>query len=788
MKKNTLNIKEYKMSLFIKGVKNIIPNRTIGLEEYIHLVKDDDRVLMLTQMYKTDDREGFKLEIKLKRLPLVTAQAVVTKRNKGSVKNRSGLFLIDIDKLDNVEEVWQKLISDPYITVCHKTISQKGFRGLLKIDVEAGEHSEYYLAVENYFKSTYGIEIDGACKDVVRLIAISHDPDVYVNYESIELNAEFLKIWKPEKSAVPINGNNVNASSINISDEARTYYRNKALNNARIKVERSIDGSKHKTLLNSATLLGSYVKYGIVEYKKAVKTLKEVIDSREDVKDVKGAYKTIEDGLGYGVEHPKPITELVVTTDQKFWKCNYDAKGNSKLQINKTLVYRLIGRNGFGQFLKGNTSNLIHVEDNIIKLVEKFDLIQFIMNHVSSLPWDIGDDKTRDDLEEKTRSSLNTLFSESQLCTAIAIEPTFKKDDKNTANFYFRNGIVEVTKDNIDILPYDALEDCIWDTQILDAEFDERSIEWEELIVKSEFAQFLFNIANQDDERFVSICTIFGYLLHSYKDPSFSRAVILCDEQVSENPMGGTGKGIALKALSKIKKSIIIDGKSFSFSSQFLFQQVQLDTDLVVFEDTEKKFNFEKLFPSITEGLNVEKKNKDKFHISYQDSPKLLITTNYSILGDGNSNERRRITYEFSQHYNASNTPLEEFGHSLFEDWDVKQWDYFYQFMINCVQMFLCKGVSMPKEINVSTRKLIVLTSKEFVEWADKTIVLNKEYEKPILKKVFSETYREYKEFNWFNQHKFNKWLKDYGRIKKYEAVERLSMNKQLIKFSQLEK
>ncbi len=62
------------------------------------------------------------------------------------------------------------------------------------------------------------------------------------------------------------------------------------------------------------------------------------------------------------------------------------------------------------------------------------------------------------------------------------------------------------------------------------------------------------------------------------KNLSFCPAVILNDEVISDNPEGGTGKGLLMSALSKMKKLVVIDGKSFAFERSFAYQLVSADT------------------------------------------------------------------------------------------------------------------------------------------------------------------------------------------------------------------
>jgi hypothetical protein len=58
------------------------------------------------------------------------------------------------------------------------------------------------------------------------------------------------------------------------------------------------------------------------------------------------------------------------------------------------------------------------------------------------------------------------------------------------------------------------------------------------------------------------------------------------------------------------------------------------------------------LFSAITEGITIEKKNKDAIRIPFSFSPKIVITTNYAIKGRGNSFLRRKVELELTSFYN----------------------------------------------------------------------------------------------------------------------------------------
>jgi len=205
--------------------------------------------------------------------------------------------------------------------------------------------------------------------------------------------------------------------------------------------------------------------------------------------------------------------------------------------------------------------------------------------------------------------------------------------------------------------------------------------------------------------------------MHGYKNLSYCPAVILNDEVISDNPEGGTGKGLFMNALNQMKKLVVIDGKAFAFEKSFPYQLVSVDTQILCFDDVKKHFDFERLFSVVTEGLTLEKKNKDAIKIPFSKSPKIAITTNYAIKGSGNSFARRKWEVELHQHYNKNYTPLDEFGKHFFADWDDDEWCQFDNYMVGCLQMFLREGLVKSTFVNLGIRQLSAETSHDFIEW-----------------------------------------------------------------------
>jgi hypothetical protein len=224
-----------------------------------------------------------------------------------------------------------------------------------------------------------------------------------------------------------------------------------------------------------------------------------------------------------------------------------------------------------------------------------------------------------------------------------------------------------------------------------------------------------------------------------------------------------------------MKKLVVIDGKSFDFAKSFAYQLVSADTQILCFDDVKKYFDFEKLFSVVTEGLTLEKKNKDAIKIPFSKSPKIAITTNYAIRGKGSSFERRKWELELSQHYTKEFTPLVEFGKHFFGEWDDDEWCQFDNFMIGCLQMYLEKGLLRSKFVNLELRRLSAESSHEFIEWCglldNTTNPLLTLREKTMTNALYFNFIEEYPDYGpkakmSVTRQRFHKWLEAYSQHK----------------------
>ena len=63
--------------------------------------------------------------------------------------------------------------------------SGDGLKWIININTAEVSHEEYFNAVANYLRQTYGLEADKSGKDVSRACFLPYDPEAYINPKNL---------------------------------------------------------------------------------------------------------------------------------------------------------------------------------------------------------------------------------------------------------------------------------------------------------------------------------------------------------------------------------------------------------------------------------------------------------------------------------------------------------------------------------------------------------------------------------------------------------------------------
>lgn len=457
----------------------------------------------------------------------------------------------------------------------------------------------------------------------------------------------------------------------------------------------------------------------------------------------------------------------------KFWFVDE----HQRLKISRTRFKRFLEGEGYCKLKKDGGYLFVRIVNNIVTEIDAIQVKDFVMNHLYTLAIEEFEDISRSEIIDALMKGATVFFANQFFEFLITRDITFKRDTSNQSFLFFQNGYVAITKSSAQLIDYKDMDGYIWEKQIIKREYAPT-------VLRCVFEDFLHNICRKNVQRTKALMSGIGYLLHNFRDPNNAKAVIFIDEKKSEGAYGRSGKGLVIKAVSKIRTVVIEDGRNFNIGKNFAFQRVNADTNIVAIEDMREKFPFDRLFSIITEGLTIEKKNAAEIFIPFPESPKIVISSNFTIQGVDDSTRDRQFIIEFSDHYNKRNRPVDEFGKLFFDGWTVEEWRTFDSLMIQCIQLYLKEGLVTYEYVNLEQKQLIDETCDEFAEFST-GIELNHEYNK---KDLFDQFKNDYPDFEKLTQGKFTRWLKLWARIKDYEVVEGKSGANRTIIFSQLKK
>jgi|TARA_R110000851_G_scaffold91613_1_gene199944 hypothetical protein len=659
-----------------------------------------------------------------KDLPAICFSGKFVKRTDSSLQEHSGFICLDFDgytKHKDLVSDKEKLSKDRYVYSVFISPSGAGLKALVRIPTDQSNHTNYFNSLEKHFNNTH---FDKTSKNISRVCYESYDPLLLINedssiwekidepqYEAITLKdpptipitdenkiVDILVKWWVKKYPMSEGQRNQHAYVLAMAFNDFGIYKNLATSVLRQYSTEDFPEEEINRTINSA--YSRTDNFGTKYYEddekiNSIRTQLKRGASKKEIRSQLNESKLSSEVIEAVIERVEEDNEM-----QVFWT----KSDKGVIKIEHIEFKRFLEDNGFYKFCPEGSRNYVFVKvtNNLIDHTSEKEIKDFILEYLLEL----GDSSIYNFFAECTR-----YFREEFLTLLATIDIFFIEDTKDTSYLYYLNCAIRITQTNVTIIDYLDLGGYVWKDHVIDRNFTICDIG------DCHYATFIGNICNNEKERVSSMESTIGYMMHGYKNLSYCPAVILNDEVISDNPEGGTGKGLFMNALGHMKKLVVIDGKAFAFERSFPYQLVSADTQILCFDDVKKNFDFERLFSVVTEGLTLEKKNKDAIKIPFSKSPKIAITTNYAIKGAGNSFARRKWELELHQHYNKFNTPLMEFKKHFFADWDDADWCKFDNFMVHCLQGYLNTGLIESQFINLGVRQLSASTSHDFIEW-----------------------------------------------------------------------
>ena len=187
-----------------------------------------------------------------------------------------------------------------------------------------------------------------------------------------------------------------------------------------------------------------------------------------------------------------------------FWSVNQ----NGKIDLNNYLFKKFLEQNDYfkNKPNANSTFNIIKKNGIFLEIKDETDLKDFILNYVEDNDLGIG--------VYNLMSGNLKYFKRDFLSMISTKEIQVMKDDRDNAYFFYNNCIVNITKNERKIIDYKDVNISIWKKQVINRDFIEADHH------QSQFRTFIWKVSGEDVERYNTLQSVLGYLLHSYKTPN----------------------------------------------------------------------------------------------------------------------------------------------------------------------------------------------------------------------------------------------------------------------------
>lgn len=686
-----------------------------------------------------------------------------------NIVNHSGFACLDFDDVGTIQDaicLRDSLQDNDYIYSAFISPSGDGVKAIVKVPKDIQNYKKYYEALCETFDS----KLDTATKDISRVCYESYDRDLFINENS--------KVWTLKKEYTEVTRSNKYPKHFVITDTNKKvdvilkWFNKKFTLNAG---ERNNNLFKLACGLNKAglqsdealNLFKNFYSAGLEDseletiIKSAYKNTSE-FDSLTLVDDNK--IREAQEILKKGVQKAKKelrkeglddsdIEDIVEFDFEDDFLIFWDTDKNGKLSLNDYKFKLFLENRGFYKVqLNDKEFTFVRVYNNIINEVNETNIKDFVLNHVVEVDMHVYNFFAKSTAK----------FSETYLNQLATKDLTMIRDTEDTSYLFFKNGVLKITSDKTELIDYINIGGFVWEKNIINHDYNFSN-------EKSDFEKFILNVSKQEQERKLIVECAIGYLLNNYKKQDEGLAIVFYDETLNDNPSGRTGKTLISKALGQCRKLVTLNGKEFNNKGQFPYQTINLDDNIICFDDMERSFKFESLFSIITGNLVLNKKNLQPIEIPFSKSPKILFTSNYILSGVGDSHDARKIEIELFRHYSKTYKPIDEFNKLFFSGWDLKEWDSFFSYMISNIQKYFKNGLLFSELKTGKTKKVIANTCEDFFDFCENEFLWrnNHYYTTKEIMQSYTDGVREMPRN--MNASWFGRWLGIYFDYKKWK-------------------
>jgi hypothetical protein len=189
-----------KMSAF-RRCRDIAPAKDITLAEVAALIKSEKLASATTEVRKAladagGDKKAAAVAAAKQALPCVTFSGTGPGHKAADLREHSELVQLDFDAPKDPRALALAIKQDAHIALAFVSPTGQGIKAALRVQVPDGltpeelqrwHEEQAFPAAQRYCRETFAEEIDGACKDPMRLAFLAHDRNAHCNAQAVPL-------------------------------------------------------------------------------------------------------------------------------------------------------------------------------------------------------------------------------------------------------------------------------------------------------------------------------------------------------------------------------------------------------------------------------------------------------------------------------------------------------------------------------------------------------------------------------------------------------------------------
>lgn len=257
-------------------------------------------------------------------------------------------------------------------------------------------------------------------------------------------------------------------------------------------------------------------------------------------------------------------------------------------------------------------------------------------------------------------------------------------DNQNVSYKCFTNGVLQITSNSIELIPYESISQNIWKHKIQPRNYL--------MVQDGKYLEFLdlacgYNEYTQQ---------IIGYLTHEYKDETTAFIIVLTEQCENPEDGGGSGKNVFCNLLRHATTLANKPGSQVKYDEKFL-QSWNFER-IFCLSDVPKNFEFMFLKDLASNDAIIKKLFKDEATVSVDNMPKFLIQTNYSYEVQDGGLRRRIIPIEFTDFFTRAGGIDVHFGCHFPRGWTDEDWGCYDTIIAKSIQKWLQCGLKLKRK------------------------------------------------------------------------------------------